>query len=269
MDDGAGGHERVSANDQSRSLSGWVASARWFGAEFLVVVTGVLVALSVQSWYEARQDQARELAYLRQLASDLRETERLMLNTDSASRLGEHSITMLARAYNAEFPVRDSVLKWVAGIGGVAYRLPITGTAEALVSSGDLGLIRSDSLRAAIPAYITRTKGLTELYSRATERWYQLRIDLRSVIEPFDAAALARAPRRSQDVRGNPQFDPRPEEIERVAFPIDTESFLRNRNAYGIVSEMNTARSLLWYIRSDMRQDAHRLAVLVERELAR
>src|SRR5688572_25817782 len=44
--------------------SGWRARVRWFAAEFLVVVTGVLVALALQAWYEDRQDRDRETAYL-------------------------------------------------------------------------------------------------------------------------------------------------------------------------------------------------------------
>ena len=42
---------------------------------------------------------------------------------------------------------------------GVLY--PVTGTAEALVATGDLGLLRDDSLRTAVTAYIEQAEVLT------------------------------------------------------------------------------------------------------------
>ncbi|PAP75067.1 hypothetical protein [Rubrivirga marina] len=47
--------------DTPRSRGGWRRGARWFGAEFLVVVTGVLVALAVGAWWQGCQDAAREM----------------------------------------------------------------------------------------------------------------------------------------------------------------------------------------------------------------
>lgn len=241
--------------------------ARWFAAEFLVVVTGVLVALAVQAWYQGREELDRERAYLRQLASDLRETGRAMDQADSVARRGEHAGAMLVRAFNLPAVPADSVYIWLAGLGGVTYRLPVTGTAEALIASGDLSLIRDDSLRAAIPAYVTRTRGLTDLYAQAMDRWYRLRGELRHAAEPFDAAVLAGAARRPQDVRGNPLFDPHPDGATRVAFPLDSHALLRDRRAYATLAEMNTTRSLMSIVRNDMRADAGILAERVARVL--
>ena len=49
----------------------WRPGVRWFGAEFLVVVTGILVALALNAWWGSRQDAAREQAYVRQLRAEL------------------------------------------------------------------------------------------------------------------------------------------------------------------------------------------------------
>lgn len=49
----------------------WRRSLRWFLAEFVVLVAGILVALAVSSWAQDRQDAKREQVYLRQLEVDL------------------------------------------------------------------------------------------------------------------------------------------------------------------------------------------------------
>lgn len=253
-------------DDIARLSRDWLGRTRWFAAEFLVVVTGVLVALAVQAWYQGISDRRNEHDYLRQLASDLRATETSMARVDSVSRRGEHAGTMLVRAFNDSTLSRDSVLHWLAGMGGVTFRLPVMGTIEALIASGDLRLIRDDSLRAAIAAYLDETRSLTDLYGKAMERWYQGRGQLREFAEPFDAALLAGNLRRPGDVRGNPLFDPHPDGSKRVAFGLDPQSFLRSRRAYAVLAEMNTAKSLLWTVRSDFAENATELRALVDRQ---
>jgi len=254
-------------NDTARLSRDWLGRAQWFGAEFLVVVTGVLVALAVQAWYQGVGDRRNEEEYLRQLASDLMATELAMARTDSISRHGEHAGTMLVRAFNDSALSRDSVLHWLAGMGGVTFRLPVMGTSEALIASGDLRLIRDDSLRAGIAAYLDETRSLTDLYEKAMERWYQGRGQLREFAEPFDAAVIAGNLRRPGDVRGNPLFDPHPDSSKGVAFGLDPEAFLRSRGAYAVLAEMNTAKSLMWTVRRDFAGNATELRALVDRQL--
>ena len=61
----------------------WRPKLRWFGAEYLIVVLGVLTAVGINAWWQGRQDVAQEQVYLRQLVADLRETVRLTEETDA------------------------------------------------------------------------------------------------------------------------------------------------------------------------------------------
>lgn len=47
-------------------------SLRWFLGELLVVVTGVLIAIGLNSWWEGRQHEATARNNIRKLASELR-----------------------------------------------------------------------------------------------------------------------------------------------------------------------------------------------------
>ena len=58
--------EATPANPRRRMID-WRKSGRWFAAEFLVVVTGVLVALAASAWWTARQEAIHEAQVLGRL----------------------------------------------------------------------------------------------------------------------------------------------------------------------------------------------------------
>ena len=69
----------------------WRAKARWFGAEYLIIVLGVLTAVGINAWWGDRQDAAKEQTYLRQLAADLAETERIVAERDDRMAVQTHA----------------------------------------------------------------------------------------------------------------------------------------------------------------------------------
>src|SRR5262245_17607244 len=56
----------------------WRRSVRWFAAEFLLVVSGVLVALALQAWYQGQQNARAERVYIAQLRADLDTTNKML-----------------------------------------------------------------------------------------------------------------------------------------------------------------------------------------------
>ena len=135
-----------------------VREQNWFavGLEVLIVVVGVVVGFQVTGWGQARADAAREQTYLRQLAADLAETERLIATVDSV-RYTRYipAASRLVRSFgHTPKPPADSVLAWLPVAWTLRAQRPVLGTVHALVSSGDLSLVRDDSLRSAIIAYL-------------------------------------------------------------------------------------------------------------------
>lgn len=130
----------------------WRAALR----ELVIIVAGVLGALAGQAWWEARRDGIREQEYLRQLLVDTRENERRVDLALRDDRVTQAALRRLARALYTGTPTsnRDSALALLtAPVFSSSNFEPLTGTYGALISSGDLRLIRTDSLRAAIVAY--------------------------------------------------------------------------------------------------------------------
>ena len=79
-------------------------------AELAVIVTGVLIALGADSWWEQRHEHRRAVDYLQQLLNDFQQTERHIKNAiggdtrkfESASRRLEKPTSRLIRLIQAE-----------------------------------------------------------------------------------------------------------------------------------------------------------------------
>jgi hypothetical protein len=239
----------------------WRAGARWFAAEFLVVVAGVLVALAVQAWYEGRRDAERERAYLLQLAADLRDTERLLDTADVANRASTLAAARFVRAfYEPTRPPRDSVLAWYGRASSYETVRPVTGTVEALIVTGDLNLLRSDRARAAVSAYLDLSRRLV-----ASQQTYEAEFLRASdaLDEKIDYAETipARVPPARIDslARADPLF-PIPPGPRRRPFPLDTDALLRDSGAHFAMSQLLSAKQNMARQRHRMRDAARQLA---------
>ena len=241
----------------------------WFTVlvEIAIVVLGVVIGFQVNDWGQRRSDRAKEQTYLRQLASDLRETERTMLRYDSLVQLPTQAEANLRRAfYLTERPPRDSLFAWYARLGAFSAVRPILGTAEALVATGDLGLIRNDSLRAAITSYLDRSQ-LYIGYANETYRDWKERAYLLGGW--FDEGELYRSsmPAAALDSvwqAGHPMALP-PDAIN--PFPHDAETFLANRSMAAAMGTMVLQRDIMDRVAGWMRRDAAALRERVEAEI--
>ena len=144
--------------EQKKALR-WNAQ-RWI-SEFVVIATGVLAALGANSLWERWQERKTEQVYVEQLRSDMRANiERLQ----AAVTLETQQHQAAAAAYNAvargQVISSDSAEAWLIARRGVYYSDPrlLTGTVTALISTGDLRLLRNPTLRQAVAGYATQIR---------------------------------------------------------------------------------------------------------------
>jgi len=122
--------------------------------EFLVIVAGVLVALGAQAWWEGRQDREHELQYKRQLQADLGEQARRLERAIAEDSLASAAAGRLLYILHHGEPVSaDSFVALLGSAGRASDFQPVGGTYGALLGTGDLRLIRPDSVRGLITSY--------------------------------------------------------------------------------------------------------------------
>ena len=157
----------------------------WFAAEIVVIVAGVLIALTIDSWWGAREDAARGRAYLARIEEDLRADadgldKRLVYNERVQRFLDAAEAHAVKGTLRDGSPWRTVVAYWHAS--QIWPYVSTTRTYDEMRNAGDLGLIRDPDLRAElttyysesevsqgrwifglIPEYRTRIRGLTPL----------------------------------------------------------------------------------------------------------
>lgn len=235
----------------SQPSSGWVRGVRWFAAELIIVVSGVLIALAIGSAYQHRQDRLKERRYLGQLAADLAQTESLMTAADSVNAGWDRSIAALVGAYRGHpVPSRDSVLRWV---GDVQFDnpVPVMGTADALIETGDLQLIRDLALRSAITSYLSRTREYSVPWLLDLENDFtSARTALRERVDVLEV---------EQHVNSGPGSAGRFDLGTNNPYPLDVTRLLNDRDAYFQLVRMFEAKTQFAEARAAFRSDAANL----------
>lgn len=236
------------------------------GIELGIVVLGVLIAFQITAWGEARADRSKEEVYLRQLAADLVETERILGWADSANGLSARAADRLAGAfYDPDPPPRDSLLVWIGKASSLISVDPVTGTAHALVETGDLGLIRDDSLRSAITAYLGRIETMREVRAHIHVDWMAGLNVMSEGADPYEARASyssrAELDSLSHRLIGKP-FD----ELV-VRNPLRPDAFLGDPRMRKAARDMSDRRGLLNEMYVGLRTFNSRLLERVEAAL--
>lgn len=130
---------------------GWAGALR----EFSIIVAGVLCALGAQAWWDGHQERGREHDYLQQLLADTRENEARLdaaIASDSAAgRAAARLVDALTRADPP--PPADTVVAWMSRAASASDFRAVAGNYRAILGTGELRLVRNDSVRALLAAY--------------------------------------------------------------------------------------------------------------------
>lgn len=132
--------------------------------EIILVVIGILIALQINNWNEFRKDRKREKMYLSSLQSDLKESQaelqRVVHKTDT---IFLSTIKLIEYATDTLQPPPASVFDSLI-IKTFGYTIAMTneGTINDISGSGDLKVIRNDSLRRMIASWNAGFKMIRE-----------------------------------------------------------------------------------------------------------
>jgi len=148
----------------TESRQKWIARIRWFAAEFLIVVVGILVAFSINSAWDTRGERIREEAALVSLKNEFQASKQ-----DLDQKLRVHnrriaSVRILAGIGTKAFavPSSDSLEAMIDILAGWMTYDPLLSTLGALEGSGDLSILRNEQLKMLIARYQSELGDLRE-----------------------------------------------------------------------------------------------------------
>jgi hypothetical protein len=148
-------------------------------AEFVVIVIGVLVALGVDSWATSQRERALESDYLARLLDDVRFDLQELALVDSVSRTGLGASRRLSAPDFVDSVPASRVVSAVLVVGNNRVPDLSRSTFTELVNSGQIDLIRSDSVRRALASYDRTINELSEgwnVFDPGVRRWYAARV---------------------------------------------------------------------------------------------
>lgn len=127
------------------------------GAELVVIIAGVLIALGVDSWAGRRHDRTLEKEYLRALSEDLRSDSATFARTFLPALAQKDSALRLIAPVVRGGPLEGDTLAFLRAValGGrlgtsATIQLVRPTTMDELTATGRLSLIESARLRAAL-----------------------------------------------------------------------------------------------------------------------
>ncbi len=132
----------------------WRKSLRWFLAEFLVVVVGILVAIAMNGWYQGRADAASERDYLAFLSRDLQGTLDDLADQAAFEQAQIKDGVMVYRALSNPLPADTMPLS--DAISRLSQRKTLILKSSAyqdLVNTGNIRLIHNRVLRDRIVSF--------------------------------------------------------------------------------------------------------------------
>lgn len=158
--------------------------------EILLVVVGILIALQINNWNEARKDSERAQAHLAQLQSDLAfNVEELEFMAEGHAELvGELAFAIGVLKREAIQPDEVERFKWA--ILRIRQYPPValhTGGYDTMVASGDLSVIKDQALKSKIVT-------VHSAYTQATERVRKMGDSLSLESSFWDAARAVSHP---------------------------------------------------------------------------
>ena len=151
---------------------------RYALGELILIVSGILIAIAANSWYEDRALRSEEIRVLRQIGQSLEEDYRTLLNrSERLNRFSNTGRQLYDFLLSAE-PVSEPITSLFSAINGVAPLELRTAPFEALKSRG-FDLISDESLR------IQLIELYDDLYERAVRNVLQDTESVHETIRPY------------------------------------------------------------------------------------
>lgn len=125
-----------------------MAYLRYAVGEILLVVIGILIALQVNNWNEARKERLIEIKYLKNLKldliTDLANLDSMIIDRNTKVSSATTLLTLTPPKSSGQLKAFETLL---SNVYGWTSFTPRTNTMDELISSGNLNIIKNDSVK--------------------------------------------------------------------------------------------------------------------------
>jgi hypothetical protein len=156
IDTATGRHaQAIDRGGTMKLANDWRGRVRWFAAQFVVIVTGVLVALAANDWAQRAREQRLAEEYAVRIVEDL---DRIALSLEGVihwTAALESAGDVLLPVLEGRLPLRDSLLVMTAAYQASRARAPDLNPIayRELLATGQIRLFRDPPLRQALGNY--------------------------------------------------------------------------------------------------------------------
>jgi len=180
------------------------STPRWsrFLAEGLLIVASILLAFSIDAWWDGRQEDDQRRALLSGLATEFESVQDDLAEAVSRAEALERSTRTLLEAAGNQIELHQDSIRSLAGalVGGGRATL-VTPRYDSAVRSGSIALLRSDSLLIALSTFDTYRSAHENLIDILIDTFYEgplhdLRVELGSLSVLNPSGGQSPAPSR-------------------------------------------------------------------------
>lgn len=214
--------------------------------EIVLVVIGILIALTVNNWNNEQIRTKSENIIIQQLIADLTKSKTELtafkvdiLKSAKASAIVTHAF------YKKNVP-NDSIYEYMRLPLGTAVFSPTLGTARSIIISGNLTLIKSNDLKNKITAYVEKVEYILKDINRYEETYFRAgQIQLKEVTQLanlfpkedlFNQAEVENLyASRNNELRAIPYV------IEIIPFETDLKELFQNYKVFSAYSSLLVA----------------------------
>ena len=124
---------------------------RYAIGEIILVVLGILIALQINNWNEARKDKARAIDYHQRLVEDIDRIEKTSISLYTTAKKVlltiSTTVTALDRGHLATAEEQEAFEYALIWLSRFNYQFSELSTYEEMKSSGNFSTIRNDDLK--------------------------------------------------------------------------------------------------------------------------
>ncbi len=139
--------------------------------EAAVIVASILLAFSIDAWWDERRDRQRESEVLVALKSDFEQNRQILQDALAFNAESLETVRYFSDQIAASRVVSTDFDRLYARSIRVRFFQPVSATYESLISGGDIALIRSDASRTALVEWGTAIKWNNRAEGYLTEQF--------------------------------------------------------------------------------------------------